>query len=217
MIHRISAFLAESASSDGKIATLYQGLFEKSHSVMLIIHPENGSIIDANMAACDFYQYSHDVIVGMSILDINIYNPDRIHEEMQKARLEKRNYFNFRHRLANGEIRDVEVYSSPVKAGEDVVLYSVIHDISERKKNEIEREDLIGKLENALAEIRTLKGILPICSSCKKIRDDEGYWKQIEIYICEHSDAEFTHGICPECARKLYPEFYNEKDMESDP
>ena len=57
------------------------------------------------------------------------------------------------------------------------------------------------------SEIKRLRGMLPICSSCKKIRDDKGYWNQIEVYIRDHSDAEFTHGICPECIKKLYPNF----------
>jgi hypothetical protein len=69
-----------------------------------------------------------------------------------------------------------------------------------------EKEDLIGELRNALTEIKTLKGIIPICSSCKKIRDDQGYWNRLELYISERSDAEFSHGICPDCAEKLYPD-----------
>jgi len=62
--------------------------------------------------------------------------------------------------------------------------------------------DLLG----AMSEIKKLKGILPICASCKKIRDDKGYWQQVELYIRDHSDAEFSHGICPDCARELYPD-----------
>jgi hypothetical protein len=68
----------------------------------------------------------------------------------------------------------------------------------------------ILKLQKALAEINTLSGLLPICSSCKKIRDDKGYWNQLETYISEHSEAMFSHGICPECAKRLYPEYYKE-------
>lgn len=64
-----------------------------------------------------------------------------------------------------------------------------------------------GELEKALAEINTLKGLLPICSACKKIRDDQGSWEQIEVYIKHRSEVEFSHSICPECARALYPEF----------
>lgn len=64
-------------------------------------------------------------------------------------------------------------------------------------------------LRDALAEVKKLSGFLPICSSCKKIRDDKGYWRQIEAYIRDHSEAQFSHGICPECARALYPDLYS--------
>lgn len=78
-----------------------------------------------------------------------------------------------------------------------------------RLKNALdERDRFIHKLQEALSKVKTLSGLLPICSSCKKIRDDRGYWKQIEDYIREHSPANFSHSICPECAKRLYPEFY---------
>jgi hypothetical protein len=67
-----------------------------------------------------------------------------------------------------------------------------------------ERENIILELQDALSEIRKLRGIIPICSSCKKVRDDKGYWNQIESYIRDHSEADFSHSICPECAKKLY-------------
>lgn len=65
----------------------------------------------------------------------------------------------------------------------------------------------IDELNRALAEIKTLRGIIPICANCKKIRDDQGYWNQVEVYFREHTEAEFSHGICPECIKTLYPEF----------
>lgn len=80
-------------------------------------------------------------------------------------------------------------------------------DITDRKLAEQERERLVAELQEALAQVKTLKGFLPICASCKNIRDDEGYWQQIESYLCEHADVEFTHGICPACLEKLYPDF----------
>ena len=70
----------------------------------------------------------------------------------------------------------------------------------------------VEELRFALAQIKTLRGILPICASCKKIRNDQGYWKQVETYISEHTEALFTHGICPDCSKKLYPDFCDEKD-----
>ncbi len=90
----------------------------------------------------------------------------------------------------------------------------VIKDITDRKTVEQEKENLIHDLQKALAEIRTLQGIVPICSHCKKIRDDSGYWKALESYIQEHSEASFSHGICPDCAKKYFPEYIDEKDYE---
>lgn len=78
----------------------------------------------------------------------------------------------------------------------------------ERKRGEEERGRLIFELQESLAKVRTLSGLLPICANCKKIRDDKGYWNQIETYIKERSQAEFTHGICPDCAQRLYPQDY---------
>jgi len=74
------------------------------------------------------------------------------------------------------------------------------------------RERLILELQDALDQVKTLSGLLPICSSCKKIRDDEGYWNQIEVYIQDHSEAVFSHGLCPECAKKLYPEIFGDAE-----
>jgi hypothetical protein len=93
---------------------------------------------------------------------------------------------------------------SAVLEGE--MLSGMIIDITERKRAEEERERLILDLREALAKIKTLSGMLPICSWCKKIRNDGGYWQQIETYIHDHSDAEFTHGICPDCMKKMYSE-----------
>ena len=78
-------------------------------------------------------------------------------------------------------------------------------DISDRIKSEREKENLIAELREALSNVKLLSGLLPICASCKKIRDDKGYWNKIETYIKERSEAEFTHSICPGCAQKLYP------------
>lgn len=81
------------------------------------------------------------------------------------------------------------------------------------QKNKIEQQRTILLLERekALQEVRILRGFLPICASCKKIRDDNGYWTQIEGYIKDHSEAEFTHSICPDCAKSLYPDFFKPK------
>lgn len=88
----------------------------------------------------------------------------------------------------------------------------ILRDITARKQLEAEREDLIRNLQGALDRVKTLSGLLPICANCKKIRDDRGYWHQVEIYIHEHSEADFSHSLCPDCTRKLYPELYDKTD-----
>ncbi len=75
----------------------------------------------------------------------------------------------------------------------------------ERKRTLLEKDLLIGQLRETLADVKTLSGLLPICASCKHIRDDKGYWHQVESYIQEHSSAVFTHGLCPKCSQKIYP------------
>lgn len=91
-----------------------------------------------------------------------------------------------------------------------VVRLEIANDITGRKEVEREREQLIVKLQGALDQVKTLSGLLPICASCKRIRDDKGYWNQIESYIKKHSEAEFSHGICPECIKKLYSDYIDE-------
>jgi two-component SAPR family response regulator len=86
----------------------------------------------------------------------------------------------------------------------------MLRDITDRKNAEKELTTLIYNLQKALDEIKTLKGIVPICSNCKKIRDDKGFWEQVDAYVSKHTDAKFSHSICPECAKKLYPEYQDE-------
>jgi hypothetical protein len=88
-----------------------------------------------------------------------------------------------------------------------VVRLEIATDITVKKNAEVEKAQLIEKLKAALNEVETLRGIIPICSYCKKIRDDDGLWNQMEAYISKHSEAEFSHGICPECVKKHFPTF----------
>jgi PAS domain S-box-containing protein len=83
---------------------------------------------------------------------------------------------------------------------------AAVLDITDRHRAEVDRERLIQELQTALTRVKTLSGLLPICASCKRIRDDQGYWNQVESYIRSHSEATFTHSICPDCRQKLYPE-----------
>lgn len=87
----------------------------------------------------------------------------------------------------------------------EVELGAAQQEIERRKIAEAERDKLIEELQQALSEVKTLRGFLPICAHCKSIRDDQGYWNRLEAYLLEHSEVELSHGVCPECAKKFYP------------
>ena len=106
--------------------------------------------------------------------------------------------------LEDGSLRDFEARIAVSGQGEVLAL---IRNITKRKRAEAERERLLNELQDAIRNVKRLSGLLPICSACKKIRDDKGYWKQVEDYVHEHSDADFTHSLCPECVGRLYPNF----------
>lgn len=88
-------------------------------------------------------------------------------------------------------------------------------DITRQKKNEKELSKLVEELRRALDEVETLRGLLPICASCKKIRDDNGYWNHIEVYFSQHSQVDFTHTLCPDCVRHFYPEYWKKQQEKS--
>lgn len=108
----------------------------------------------------------------------------------------------------DGRVIDVEVAGALVAMDLGAMVQTVARDITATKLAERDRERLIADLQGALAEVRTLSGLLPICAKCKNIRDDRGYWNKIESYISKHSKAEFSHSICPDCAKALYPDLH---------
>ncbi len=135
-------------------------MFDKNLAVQLIIDPVTTAILDANPAASKFYGYSRDQLKKLKISDINVLPPALISGEMAKAVAEKRLYFNFKHRLASGEIRDVEIFSNPVQLGEKTVLYSIIHDVTDRKRTEEELSKTVSLLSATLDS--TTDGILVV-------------------------------------------------------
>jgi PAS domain S-box-containing protein len=174
----------------------------------------DGTITFFNAAAERIYGYSAEEIIGKSILTLvpDDSKSDIISILEQISRSEIISNHEALRKTKDGRLVNVSISMSPIKndLGEVVGASTIAHDITDHKQLEREREQLILKLQEAIKKVKTLSGFLPICASCKKIRDDHGYWRQIECYIRDHSDAEFSHSICPECSRKLYPEFFIE-------
>lgn len=127
----------------------YGALFENNHAILLVIDFKTAAIVDANPAACTFYGYPKQTLTAMSIFDINTLSRQEIFAEMKRARTQRRNYFCFQHRLADGSVRDVEVYSGPVNIQGRALLYSIIHDITKRKQ----AEDRLAENEHLLSSV----------------------------------------------------------------
>ena len=111
--------------------------------------------------------------------------------------------------FGRGELRTQVAVASDDEVGQLARIFNSM--IEKRRQIEAEREELIRNLQDALAKVRLLSGFLPICTSCKKIRDDKGYWNQIESYISNYCDVEFSHSVCPDCAKKLYPDLVDDE------
>ncbi len=125
----------------------YRSLFQDNGAVMLLIDPSNGDIVDANQAACEYYGYGCEELLKMKIYHINTLGPEIVGEDMSKSLGGVKKHFDFRHRLASGMVRDVEVYSGPIYIRGKPLLYSIIHDVTDRKRIERELEDTKGLLE----------------------------------------------------------------------
>lgn len=163
-----------------------------------------------------------DLDTGFNGLEI-IHPQDRERAAKRfQDRMNKTDSAPTEYRMITKEKESIWVFlnaSTIYRSGKIAGLRAVLTDISSRKAVEDEREKLIGKLETALAEIKTLKGIVPICSHCKKIRDDKGYWNILESFIQEHSHAKFSHGLCPDCSDSMYGKelwYQNMKKKKSD-
>jgi PAS domain S-box-containing protein len=159
--------------------------------------------------------YRRDEFVNNPELLIEIIHKDdrrNATDHLNHIELSGAHIVDFRIITRNGEERWIAHQCQPIFDDGGKLLGRRVsnRDITERKFLEEEKQNLIDELQTALSEVKKLSGFLPICSSCKKIRDDKGYWSEVERYIGEHTDTQFSHGICPDCMRKLYPEFADE-------
>lgn len=115
---------------------LYRAMFEKNQAIKLLVDPDTGSIVDANLAACQFYGYDLDSLKRKSLIDMNVLLPETSFSELQIAKSEENSYFVFEQKLSSGEIKDVEFYTGPIDVKGRLLLYCIVHDITERKRTE---------------------------------------------------------------------------------
>jgi PAS domain S-box-containing protein len=189
----------------------YQDLYDNAPDMFVSVDANKGTMLECNRTFTDVLGYTKEEVIGCSVFDI--YTPDSAEHAKstlfplfvktgsikgEELRVLKKDGSTLEVSLNVSAIRDAN--------GNIVQGRSILRDISEQKQLKEERENLIQHLQDALNEIKALRGILPICSFCKRVRDDQGYWERVDIYLQKHSLADISHGICPECTKKHYPE-----------
>ncbi|HEY3384172.1 MAG TPA: PAS domain-containing protein [Vicinamibacterales bacterium] len=191
-----------------KLGILQIVLDESTDPIFSIL--EDGTYRYVNNAFSNPFGKIPAEIIGRKIYDV--FSPEEADKRMTVVRqafaTRETIVFDVKVPLPTGDLFFITSVKPVVdERGTVASVICISKNITERKRAEEEQQKLIAELTEALAKIRTLSGLLPICASCKKIRDDHGYWTQIESYIRQHSEADFTHGLCPSCAEKLYPDY----------
>lgn len=211
------ARLIERKRTDEPLAVL-ASIVENSEEA-IIGKTLDGTITNWNYGAERIYGFKAQEALGQSIYSLIV--PEDKREEMEGilkgiGRGLRVNRFQTKRLRKDGQLIDVSVTVSPIKDahGRLTGASAIGRDITEALLAEAEKGRLITELQSALGEIRTLRGIVPICMHCKQIRNEEGAWTQLELYIREHTHAEFSHGICDPCTKILYPETYEKLHPE---
>jgi PAS domain S-box-containing protein len=186
----------------------FQRLFEGAPLGMAIL-ASGIEFTKVNRALCEMLGYSKEELTGLGF--------DRFVEpaDLESHLAAAQEFFQGKRSSFRVEARYLRKVGDPLwgnltveriedSTGQMLFVLVMVEDISERRRAAQERERIIDELKVALANVKTLRGLIPICASCKKIRDDKGYWSQVEVYVRDRSEAEFSHGICPDCMKKLY-------------
>lgn len=189
----------------------YRSLFNQSVEG-IYLHDLDGRLLDVNRAACRQVGYAREELLALTLFDLALTpgEPNSPSREALLARWkgwqhEQTYTFEGELRRHDGTRLPVALSAGVIRYGQSEVVLAIVQDISARRQAERDMQRVISELRNSLAEIKTLRGIVPICAHCKKIRDDKGFWSQVETYVTEHTEAQFSHGICPQCVEVLYP------------
>lgn len=183
--------------------------FHASSTLMTLTTLDEGRFIDVNDAFLSTMGFSRGEVMGKTSKDLDIIADPLLRRTLKNELKDKGRIRNREISLKakNGEIRYELISVEPFHVQDNIFILTTMNDITGMKMTEKEKEKLIEELREALAQVKTLSGLIPICAECKKIRNDKGYWQQIETYLRDHSDARFTHGYCPECAEKIRKTF----------
>lgn len=191
----------------------FQELLEAAPDAM-IVFDRSGKITCANALAEKIFGYGPGEMIGLSsseLMPLRFRERHEVHQAGFFAKPVRRPMGTGMELVAlrrDGDEFPVEISLSPFETAEGLLAISAFRDVSERKLAEQKLTQMNRELQAALHLVKQLTGMLPICSFCKKIRDEHGKWNHLETYICTHSEAEFTHSVCPECGRQHYGDIF---------
>ena len=198
-------------------AQLLATIIEKSNDA-ITVQDLAGNILEWNRGAEKMYGWPEASALGMNINQIVPHDWSAEAKRIIRAVVagEEVKSFETKRLTADGRIIDVwlTVIALVNDAGVPFAVATTERDITAKKQAEREKTDLIKDLQRALSEVKTLQGIIPICMFCKQIRNDQGYWEQVETYVHRHSGADFSHGICPNCMKTRYPRIYHKHEQK---
>jgi PAS domain S-box-containing protein len=195
----------------------YRAVMEQSADGIYLVDVETKRLLEANPAFAQMLAYTTEEIVKLSVYDFVAADRRNIDQRFQNILSMEGSVASERqYRRKDGALLDVWVSVNVISCRGRKVMCTIARDITDRKRAGEEREKLIGELTEALDNIKTLRGLVPICASCKKIRDDQGYWQQVEVYVRDRSEAEFSHGLCPDCAKEFLSPINDRKGQEKE-
>ena len=188
----------------------FKNIFNNAIDGIVLVDIQTKKIFTCNPAFCSMFGYHLQEITHIGIEDIHPQEYLLIAQDgfKSQAKGEKALVENIPCLRRDGTIFYADINSASMEMEGKKYNIGFFRDITDRKHAEDDRDKVILELKESLDKIKQLSGLLPICSYCKKIRDDKGYWNQLEAYIQNHSEAEFSHGICQECAKKYFPDIY---------
>ncbi|MEN8188465.1 MAG: PAS domain-containing protein [Thermodesulfobacteriota bacterium] len=187
----------------------YKRLVEFSLDIVYIFSNKRGGVYWSPRVK-EILGFEEDALINDSFLWYNSIHPDdKARVDQAIAEFEKGRGYSLEYRIKDTSGNwhwFFDRFIGKVIRGDEVIIEGLATDITRRKNGELALEEKNEELERLLAEIKTLRELIPICANCKKIKNDEGYWQQVEQYFTEHAKIEFSHGLCTECIDELYGE-----------